>query len=67
MGQKRCRCRKDNGDGNIYHGGSTLGYVCVNKVFRVEDIGNVYVIAMTTNPDEAYTFELIFNVIKENT
>ncbi len=57
----------DNGDGNIYHGGSTLGYVCVNKVFRVEDIGNVYVIAMTTNPDEAYIFELIFNVIKENT
>lgn len=51
--------------GNMDHGGSTPSYRSRNAVLQVEDIGNVYVIIMTTNPNKDYILQHITTMVEE--
>lgn len=55
----------DKGNGNIYHGGTTMGYSTMNTILQVEDIGNVYVITMTANQGKAFVLQQIVNMVEE--
>lgn len=51
--------------GNIEHGGSTLSYISLNTVIQTKDMGNVYVITMTSNPGKAYVLQHIATMVEE--
>jgi len=51
--------------GNIEHDGQTWSYFSRNAVLQVEDIGNVYVIIMTSNPSKYDAFEYITNMVEK--
>ena len=51
--------------GGIEHGGTSWSYETRNTVLQAEDIGNVYVIMMTPNPQKYNTFDYIISMVEK--